>query len=248
MPMHDWTRVKSGTYHNFHVLWMSNITNRLNAGLLPSGYFAMTEQIIGKPETDVVALQTSSRSKPKTKRKGGVAVAPFRPKTRFVMAISPDQHRYARKTNRIAIHHELGEVVAMIEIVSPGNKDRQRSCRTFVEKALDLIQQKVNLLIIDPFPPGAQDPQGIHGAIWEEFTGQKFELPPDKPLTLAAYQVEPLETSYVEPIAVGDPLPEMPLFLDGEYGINVPLEETYQTTWNVLPAEIRQLLEPLAQA
>ena len=38
MPMHDWTRVKSGTYHNFHVLWMSNITNRLNAGLLPPGF------------------------------------------------------------------------------------------------------------------------------------------------------------------------------------------------------------------
>ena len=35
MPMHDWSQVKAGTYHNFHVLWISNITNRLNAGLLP---------------------------------------------------------------------------------------------------------------------------------------------------------------------------------------------------------------------
>lgn len=29
MPMHDWARVKAGTYHNFHVLWMSTLTNRL---------------------------------------------------------------------------------------------------------------------------------------------------------------------------------------------------------------------------
>jgi Protein of unknown function (DUF4058) len=247
MPMHDWTRVKSGTYHNFHMLWMANITNRLNAGLLPSGFFAMAEQIVGQPETDVVALQTGPRAKPRIDSNGGVAVAPFRPKARFVMAITPDQERYARRTNRVVIHHELGEVVAVIEIVSPGNKDRKRSFRTFVDKAVDLIQQQVNLLIIDPFPPGAHDPQGIHGAIWEEFADQQFALPADKPLTMVAYQVAPIKTSYVEPIAVGDLLPEMPLFLFEEYGINVPLEETYRTTWNVLPSEIRRLLEPPAQ-
>jgi hypothetical protein len=40
----------------------------------------------------------------------------------------------------------------------------------------------------------------------------------------------------------------MPLFLDEDFGIHVPLKETYQTTWNVLPAEIQQLLEPPAPA
>ncbi len=169
-------------------------------------------------------------------------VAPLRPKTRFVLPMSRGE-RYARKTNRVAIHHELGEVVAVIELVSPGNKDRQHSFRTFVKKAIDLLQQQVNLLIIDPFPPGSHDPQGVHAAIFDEFAEQPFELPSDKPLTLASYQVAPVETSYVEPIAVGDPLPEMPLFLEDDFGINVPLEETYQTTWNVLPSEIRRLLE-----
>jgi len=244
MPMHDWTRVKAGTYHNFHVLWMSSITNRLNAGLLPSGFFAMTEQIIGRPETDVVTLQSGSRPKPSKDRGNGVAVAAARPKTRFVLPIAPDRQRYARKANRIAIHHDLGEVVAVIEIVSPGNKDRKSSVEEFVAKAVALIEQQVNLLIIDPFPPCHLDPQGIHKAIWDEFTGEPFELPPDKPLTLAAYQVEPIKTAYVEPIAVGDRLPDMPLFLCGESYINVPLEETYQTTWNVLPVELRNLLEP----
>ncbi|MBI3467898.1 MAG: DUF4058 domain-containing protein, partial [Planctomycetes bacterium] len=111
-----------------------------------------------------------------------------------------------------------------------------------------LIQQQVNLLIIDPFPPGPHDPQGVHKAIGDEFSDEPFELPPDKPLTLAAYQVEPIKTSYVEPIAVGDRLPDMPLFLYDEHYINVPLEETYQATRNVLPAELRQLLEPPAQS
>ncbi len=243
MPMHNWSRVKAGTFHNFHTLWMANITNRLNAGLLPAGYFAMAEQYIGRPETDVVTLQTAPWTGSQTDHAGGIAVAPVRPTTRFVMSMPHDVERYARKANRIAVHHELGNVVAVIELVSPGNKDRKQSLRTFVDKAIDLIQQQVNLLIIDPFPPGKHDPRGIHGAIWEELTDESFALPSDKPLTFAAYQAEPIQTAYVEPIAVGDELPEMPLFLDADCGINVPLEETYQTTWNVLPRELRQLLE-----
>jgi hypothetical protein len=243
MPMQDWTRVKAGTYHNFHYRWVAAIMDRLNAGLLPPGYFAMAEQIIGKPETDVVTLQTAAPPKPPADG-GAVAVAAGRPKTRFVLPIARDSERYARKANRIAIHHELGEVVAVIEIVSPGNKDRKHSLQTFVDKAIDLIEQQVNLLLIDPFPPGVHDPQGIHSAISAEFTDEPFQLPPDKPLTLVAYQVEPVQTAYVEPIAVGDRLPDMPLFLCGEQYVVVPLEETYQTTWNVLPAELRNLLQP----
>ncbi len=242
MPIHDWIRVKSGIYHNFHYRWLAALMDRLNAGLLPSGFFAMAEQIIGRPETDVVTLQTASRSKPPSPS-GGAAVVPARPKTRFVLPAPQDQERYARKANRIAVRHELGEVVAVIELVSPGNKDRKHSLRSFVEKAVDLLQQQVNLLIIDPFPPGRHDPQGIHKPIWEAFTDEPFELPPDKRLTLAAYQVEPVRTAYVEPVAVGDPLPDMPLFLYGDTYVSVPLEETYQTTWNVLPAELRNLLE-----
>ena len=244
MPMHDWTRVKSGTYHNFHYRWLAAIIDRLNAGLLPPGFFAMAEQIIGQPEADVVTLQTGARPKPRSDSNGGMTVAAARPKTRFVLPIGPDPAQYARKANRIAIHHEMGEVVAVIELVSPGNKDRKRSLRSFVDKALDLLEQQVNLLIIDPFPPGPHDPQGLPKVIVDAFADLPFELPPDKPLTLAAYQAEPIRTAYVEPVAVGDRLPDMPLFLYGESYIPVPLEETYQTTWNVLPAELRNLLEP----
>ena len=243
MPMHDWTRVKAGTFHNFHVLWMSAITNRLNAGLLPKGYFAMAEQIVGRPETDVVTLQTGLGAKAPAGG-NGVAVASPQPKTRFVLSFPTESERYARKANHVSIRHELGEVVAVIEIISPGNKDRKHSFETFVNKAVDLIWQEVNLLVVDPFPPGRHDPQGINKAICAELADTLFELPADKPLTLASYQVEPSRTAYIECIAVGDPLPNMPLFLAGEIRVDVPLEETYQTTWAVLPAELRRLLEP----
>src|SRR5262249_23925785 len=118
-----------------------------------------------------------------------------------------------------------------------------RALRSFVEKAIDLMEQGINLLIIDPFPPGKHDPQGIHKVILEEYNDNPFELPAGKPLTLVSYQVEPLLTAYVEPVAVGDRLPDMALFLDGDEHIYAPLEETYQTTWNVLPGKIRKLVE-----
>lgn len=240
MPMHDWRLVRAGTYHNFHLQWVASILDRLNAGLLPPGFFAMAEQMVGQPEADVVTLQSGWR-KPNLEA-GGVATAP-EPKTRFVLPM-PDEDRYARKANRIAVHHGLGEVVAVIELVSPGNKDRKHSLETFVAKAVDLIRQQVNLLIVDPFPPGPHDPQGIHPAISEDFLDQPFALPADKPLTMVSYQVEPMRTAYVEPIAVGDRLPDMPLFLAGDFYVSVPLEETYQATWNVLPMELRKLVEP----
>jgi hypothetical protein len=239
MPMHDWTRVKAGTFHNFHVLWTSTLTNRLNTGLLPPGFFAMAEQIVGLPEADVVTLQAVVAPE---SQHGGLGVVIARPKTTFVIPVEAE--RYTRKANRIAVRHELGDVVAVIEVVSPGNKDGKHAFRTFLEKAADLVRQGVNLLIVDPFPPGPRDPQGVHKAIWDEFTDQPFELPPGKPLTLVSYQAAPTKTAYVEPIAVGDRLPDMPLFLCGEFFVNVPLEETYQTTWDALPAALRNPLEP----
>lgn len=57
MPMHNWSNVNAGIYHNFHYLWLSTITNRLNAGLLPEGTIAMAEQFISGREPDVVTLQ-----------------------------------------------------------------------------------------------------------------------------------------------------------------------------------------------
>ncbi len=242
MPMHDWSRVQSGVYHNFHVLWMSTITNRLNAGLLPKGLIAMAEQVVGGPELDVVTLQHSDFQFADSSA-GGTAVMTevmAQPQTAFILPLEIE--RYANKANRVVIRHALGRVVAVIELVSPGNKDTRHAIRAFVEKAVDLLFDSINLLVIDPFPPGPRDPQGIHQAIWGEFTDQAFELPQDRPLTIASYQVAPIKTAYVEPIAVGLPLPDMPLFLKEQFYINLPLEATYMETWNVLPQVLRDLI------
>ena len=215
MPIHDWTKVNSGTFHNFHVLWIARLMDQLNI-TLPSGHFSMAERRDNTADDCFVV------------RPSGLEL--------------PHRERYAEKANRIAVHHELGEVVAVIEIVSPGNKSSSHAIRAFREKSAELLRQGVNLLVVDLFPPGPRDPQGIHKSIWDELTDEPFELPADKPLTLAAYQASPVKTAFVEPVAVGDSLPDMPLFLDGDFYVNVPLEAPYLATWNVLPKERRSLL------
>ena len=97
--------------------------------------------------------------------------------------------------------------------------------------------------MIDLFPPSRRDPQGIHKAIWDEFVEEDFELPSDKPLILAAYDAQPLPIAYVEPVAVGDVLPDMPIFLKPGKCVPAPLEATYQTAWAFFPAPLKRLLE-----
>jgi hypothetical protein len=239
MPIHDWTRVRSNRFHDFHQSWSIAIRNALNAGRLPPGYFAMVEQKAGGPEPDVITLDLnpSGGASPA----GGVAIAEAPPKVRFVTR--SEAACYARKANRITVRHLDGDVVAVIEIVSPGNKDSRHAISAFAEKAAAFLQAGIHLLIVDLFPPGPRDPQGIHKVIWDHIHEEPFELPPDKPLTLAAYAAGMVIVAYVESVAVGDPLPDMPIFLTDDHYIPCPLESTYQTAWEQFPAPLKGPLE-----
>ncbi len=168
-----------------------------------------------------------------------MATAP--PRTRIVR--KAEERIYVRKADRIVVRHRHGEVVAVIEIVSPGNKASPHALRAFVEKSAEWIDQGIHLLVIDLFPPGQRDPQGIHKAIWDEFIEEDFQRPDDQPLTLASYDAQPVPIAYVEPVAVGDVLPDMPIFLRPGKHVPAPLEATYQTAWNFFPAPLKRLLE-----
>ncbi|TVS13982.1 MAG: DUF4058 family protein [Planctomycetaceae bacterium] len=149
---------------------------------------------------------------------------------------------YLRKASSVTVRHRHGDVVAVLEIISPGNKASRAEFQALVQKSATLLRQGVHLLVIDLFPPGKRDPQGIHKAIWDEFEEQELELPADKPLTLAAYDAGPECVAYVEFVGVGDSLPEMPLFLRPEFYVPTPLEDTYQTAWAMFPATLQGLL------
>lgn len=240
MPMHDWSRVPAGLFHHFHQRWAGSICDGLNDGRLPEGFYALVEQHAVGVIPDVLTLHRGTHPTGGPPR-GGLAVADAPPKARFVSRAG-EEAVYAARASRVAVRAGGGEVVAVIEIVSPGNKSTRHAIRSFVAKSLDLLGRGVHLLVVDPFPPTPRDPDGLHPLVWEELRDEPFALPPDKPLTLAAYCAGPPPTAYVEPIAVGDALPEMPIFLDSNTYVRAPLETAYQETWARCPREFREVV------
>lgn len=215
MPIHDWTHVDAGLFHAFHRGWIVALANALNSGMLPRDCYAL----ISPNAHGTLA-----------------GVTDHTPRN--------EVDTYARKADWLTVRARLDQVVAVVEIVSPGNKASRNALREFAQMSADLIRQGIHLLVIDLFPPGPNDPQGIHKAIWDEFVEDTFTLPPDKPLTLVSYEAGPTKAAYLEPVAVGEALPDMPLFLTPECYIPAPLERTYQATWDVFPAPLKGLLEP----
>jgi hypothetical protein len=76
MPIHDWTRVHAGLFHDFHRGWIVALRNALNPGGLPSDYFALAEQSIRGPIPDVLPLHLAAdEQEPASTVSPGLAVA-----------------------------------------------------------------------------------------------------------------------------------------------------------------------------
>jgi hypothetical protein len=248
MPVHDWTRVEAGIFHDFHTVWIGAIRNALNEGLLPEGYYALAEQHVGRPITDILTLHASPAPPqpplPLPPATGGTILAESPPRVRRRRTLDPAAAALRRS---LAIRHVSGHrLVALLEVVSPANKDRARHVEDFAAKATDALEGGVHLLLLDLFPPGLHDPYGRHGAICQrlEQSDEPYDVPvADEPLTLAAYIAGPRIEIYIEHLAVGAALPPMPLFLRPDRYIDVPLEATYQTAYRGTPAFWRDVLE-----
>jgi hypothetical protein len=247
MPVHDWTRVDAGIFHGFHFGWLSHLNESLNGGLLPEGFYSLPEQHAGRTIPDILTLHASAPSvapMPFLSTEGGTAVAEAPPRIRHHESLEP-AGKGLRRT--LAIRHVSGHrLVALFELVSPANKDRQQSVDFFVDKAVEALNASVNVSVVDLFPPSPFDPRGMAGAIRErlmEFDAAPCELPAAEPLTLASFVAGPAVEIYYDNLAPGAVLPEMPLFLNRERYVNLPLEATYQAADQGMPAFWRNVLE-----
>lgn len=238
MPIHDWTKVDDGIFRHFHNEWYAALSNEMNEKLLSEEYYALIEQRAGEIVTDVLTLHSpSTNGHPASDSSysgSSIAVATMPPKVKTKVSLPRDYNVLPDK--QLTIRHVSGDrIVAIIELVSRGNKSSQDEFQRFVVKAAEAIRVGIHLLVIDVYPPTSRDPQGIHGAISGQMGDRSYEAPANKPLTLVSYVAMPIGTAYVEPIAVGDVMPPMPLFLDEGHYVNVPLEETYATAYRGVP-------------
>jgi hypothetical protein len=248
MPIHDWSRVRAGIFHDFHHEWISTIKHALNRTFQGTDYYALAEQVASDWGPDVLTLkgppggEARRASKPSAREQGpGVAVAERPPQVRF--RITDEKKWYATKKKAVTIRHvSEHNLVAVLEILSPGNKSSRDALTAFAQKAHELLSAGVHLAVVDLFPPTRRDPEGIHPILWSDEDEDTFQFDPAKPLTCASYVSGPLAQAFVEPVGVGDKLPELPIFLTVREYVPVPLEETYQAAFDAVPEFWRKAL------
>jgi len=236
MPLHDWRRLNAGIYHDFHTLWIGCIRRVMNAAL-PQDYYALAEQPVGSLVPDVLALHRRGGAGSFTANdSGGLAVA-----VRDVAG----RARQPVSQRRVVIRHASGDrVVAIIELVSWGNKRTVALQNAFCRKLADVVQSGVHLLYVDPFAPPPGDDRTLHHVLWRRLGGRaRHDLGTPSPGTVGSYEATTPPRCYVNPLPVGLPLPAMPVFLDDGASIALALDAAYAAAYaDVLPMH-KQILE-----
>jgi hypothetical protein len=145
----------------------------------------------------------------------------------------------------LTIRHTSGHrIIALIEIISPGNKSSASNVEEFVKKVEEALLAGIHVVVIDVLPPGKHDPAGIQGCVAGSMGNPVEDIPPDRALGFVSYAVDLFEVvAYREQRAVGEELPEMPLFLTSDQYINLPLAPCYQQTVEGMPPFWREVLE-----
>src|SRR5262249_9939747 len=155
MPIHDWTRVPAGLFHDFHQSWSIRIKDDLNAGRLPKGLSALVEQRSGAWEPDVLAIERRTKSKsPKAGEGGGL-----RWDRRTDSLSRGTKKRFSPgHWNGFVFNPPSGGFGASMKFVPPDNKASRAAINDFLQKTIAFLRKGVHVLIVDLFPPTPRDP------------------------------------------------------------------------------------------
>src|SRR5439155_5318006 len=121
--------------------------------------------------------------------------------------------------------------VAVVELVSPRNKDRPAGRRAFATKCASYLAQGVSLIVIDIVTSRLANLHNEMMRLME--AAADVDFPADVALYAAAYrparrgELEEIDL-WMRPLAVGAPLPTLPLRLTGDLFVAVDFEAAYQ--------------------
>ena len=219
-------------WEGFHHSWATFIAQQLNRGVLPSGYFAESEITLGpEMEIDVATLEFPGVGA----GAGGTAIwAPSKPK----ISVPVD---FARLDSfEVRIYQDLGgaELRAAVELVSPANKDRAGSRRTFAAKCAGYLRHGIGVVIIDVV---TEPSANLHAELLKalEVTGRRAVWGSRTGLYAVAYRAvtirkRPRVEAWPQALALGANLPTMPLWLSMDLSVPLRLEESYLNTCEAL--------------
>jgi hypothetical protein len=243
MPLRDHFRPpldKKTSWEGFHGAWPAVIVMALNRKL-PPRYLAEPRVHLGvSMEIDVTAFDEEMPA-PSTPGfgadEGGVAIATAvwaPPRPTFAVATDlPDPYEYEV---RVFDTWRDRRLVAAVEIVSPANKDRPESRRAFVTKCAALLQQRVSVAIVDLVTTRQFN---LYGDLLELIGQADPALAPEPPPLYAAAcrwirrdEARNFE-SWTHRLALGQPLPTLPLWLADNFAVPLELEASYEETCRI---------------
>lgn len=218
-------------WDGFHSKWANVLVDALNETLLPPGYFAEPHVHIGAPvEIDAATFERGHTDGPARTPDGATATLPVQvwspsAPTLVMPAAFPDTFEVR------VFRTEAGPtLVAAIELVSPANKDRPESRRTFAVKCASYLCQGISLIVVDIVT-------SRHVNLHDEMVrllpnGDSFVFPKNPLVYAAAYrpirrdQADQVDI-WLSPLTTGQPLPVLPLALTAELCLPINLETTY---------------------
>ncbi len=216
-------------WEGVHSTWATVIAQHLNERLLPKEYVALPHVRLGTAvEIDVAAFQqrqpTGTAASPQT-------WSPAKPA--WSVPVEWDE----RDVFEVRVYRQEGgpRLVGAVELVSPANKDRPGHRQTFAGKCAGYLRQGVGVVLVDVVTD-RQDNLHQEMVSLLELNGS---APFTAPLYAVSYRTVLEETGsrldvWPERLALGQPLPTLPLWLAEELAVPLDLESTYQTTCRTL--------------
>jgi len=214
-------------WRSFHSAWAATIARLLNQGVLPAGYYAvpMVDRD-GPVEIDVAALR--DRNLPDVRTAPSQNWSPPEP----ALAVAVDLP--ATDTVEVQVFADDGDprLTAAIELVSPRNKDRSQARQAFAVKCVGYLQQGSSVVVVDTVTTRHTD---LHAAILGLLGVETGDVPPTG-LAAVSYRAvgRDEETQQLQlwpaPLALGQPLPTLPLWIAADSSVPLDLEASYRTT------------------
>jgi uncharacterized protein DUF4058 len=212
-------------WESFHSSWATKIADALTERWLPPNYIAEEHAHMG-PSVEI-DVGTFERDSPTGGVVGTVAPKVWAPPAPDVVlpSVVPDTFEV-----RILNTDTGPRLVAAIELVSPGNKDRPAERRAFATKCASYLYQGISLILVDIVTSRRAN---LHDEVLRLMeAGEAARMAPEVFLYAVAYR--PLHRGdkdeidvWRSPLALGQPLPEMPLSLRPDLVIPVDFEATY---------------------
>jgi Protein of unknown function (DUF4058) len=220
-------------WESMHALWAAAIVARLNEAVLPAMYYAETQIHIGsRVEVDAATMERLMPPgvRPVRTENGPVATleaevwAPSEPAL-VIPATFPDEIEVEVFGSLTGL-----QLVAAIELVSPGNKDRTETRRAFAAKCSSYLQLGIGLVVVDVVTERLAN---LHDELMRLMDQpERVHFPGAVPLYAVAYRPARREAGdqidcWPHGLEVGQPLPIVPLALRGGPTLPLDLEVTY---------------------